>query len=167
MESIRTAPKVVITGAGISMDAGLPSGPALVESALVKLSTLLGMPSESVGRLSGALPLEVFFQVVADHVAEETRVHRAANQGLSKKRPRLFLLPRVGLGWQRPVLPLRYDPLVPSEKTGNDQTRGEWNVESVIPRVHSPQIATFSLVPYSEGCEIDPRPICKAMIRNP
>lgn len=75
------APRLVVTGAGISMGAGLPSGPALVESALKKLGKSVKIPSELITKISRKLPLEVFFQVVADHAGQTTatRVTKALN----------------------------------------------------------------------------------------
>lgn len=70
---------VVLTGAGVSMAAGLPSGPELVKSALASLSERLNLPDGIASEVSRMLPLEVLFQVIADHAGEEaaTAVTRA------------------------------------------------------------------------------------------
>ncbi len=67
---------VVLTGAGISISAGLPSGPDMVRSAVARLLELLSSSDGIVGVIGDTLPLEVFFQVVADHAGESvaTRV---------------------------------------------------------------------------------------------
>lgn len=62
---------VVLTGAGVSMAAGLPSGPELVESALACLSERLSLRKGIASAVSRVLPLEVLFQVIADHAGEE------------------------------------------------------------------------------------------------
>lgn len=63
-------PRLVISGAGVSMRAGLPSGPALVESAIKKLGKVAEVSPDLIARISQQLPLEVFFQVVADHAGQ-------------------------------------------------------------------------------------------------
>ena len=68
---IEIEPHLVITGAGISMMSGLPSGPALVEDALKNLLKGDYISGTNIKKISRSLPLEVFFQIVADHTSQD------------------------------------------------------------------------------------------------
>lgn len=64
---------VTVTGAGLSIATGLPSGPDLVRGALRILSLCADTDLQPPSRIEQRLPLEVFFQIIADH-AESTAV---------------------------------------------------------------------------------------------
>jgi len=60
---------VVLTGAGVSMNAGFPGGPDLVRALLNALATRTNSPNlEAIDTISKRLPLETVFQIARDHL---------------------------------------------------------------------------------------------------
>lgn len=65
-------PIVVLTGAGVSMSAGLPGGRELSEIVLKTLCKNVGIDAlPGIQLISKGTPLETIFQIVADHIGEE------------------------------------------------------------------------------------------------
>jgi len=62
---------VVITGAGVSMNSGLPSGPELCLKVINSIASELDFDSEELKYLARNIPLETTFQVLSDFGLEE------------------------------------------------------------------------------------------------
>lgn len=103
---------VIMTGAGVSMEAGLPSGPELVESALTCLLQELDLPRSIAASVSRAVPLEVLFQIVSDHAGEEaatavTRYLDASTPTAAHK----WIAAQQGSGLCRAIYTFNFDTL--------------------------------------------------------
>lgn len=109
---IELEPDLVITGAGISMMSGLPSGPALVEDALKKMAHDDNLPETFAKKISSSLPLEVFFQIVADHAGQEiaTKVTTALDSE-SPSKVHNWLSEKVKEGQLKQIYTFNFDTL--------------------------------------------------------
>ena len=109
---VELLPNLVITGAGISMRSGLPSGPALVESALKNLINVDYLPETFARNISKSLPLEVFFQIVADHAGQN--IATMVTTALDSKSPsdvHYWLSERIEEGQIKQIYTFNFDTL--------------------------------------------------------
>ncbi len=65
-------PVFILTGAGISVDAGLPAGPALATAVLRRLASRIPGATIDVETIASAVPLETVFQSLADYAGPES-----------------------------------------------------------------------------------------------